>query len=67
MDKNYDIVPYTLDWLTREIKRTRINLDRAEERKVREGGCTTCAEIGNLSLKLQMFELLHELTLREVK
>lgn len=66
MDKNYDIVPYTLDWLTREIKRTRINLGRAEERNG-EGGCTTCAEIGNLSLKLQMFELLHELTLREVK
>lgn len=65
MDKNNSIASYTLDWLTREIKRTRINKAHAEA-KNSEGNCAVCAEIGNLRVKLCMFEWLHELALREV-
>lgn len=65
MDKNNSVAPYTLDWLTREIKRTRINLAHAEAKNT-EGNCAVCAEIGNLCVKLRMLEWLHELTLREV-
>lgn len=61
-----DIARYSLDWLTRQIRRTRVNIARAEEKYGNTGGCAGCVELADLELKVQMLEWLHALALREV-
>lgn len=62
-----DIARYSLDWLTREIRRTRVNIARAEEKYGKTGGCAGCAELGDLEVKLQMLEWLQAHVLEEIK